>query len=103
MCIIMINFDSGSIVFDDGLNISTRTTIAQMGKLDFPELSPAVKLRTKLSIGTHVCKNLTWAVGAVFSQERIVQVWLQCLNVDGVNAGAWDLENEKLEEIFTIN
>ncbi|WP_183031977.1 hypothetical protein [Cupriavidus sp. UME77] len=96
----MIDLNFGSIIFDDGLNISNRTTIAQLERLALPVLSPAVKLRTQLSIGTHACKNLTWGVGAVFSQERLVQVWLQCLNVDGVNAGAWDLENEKMRRDF---
>ena len=41
----------------------------------------------------------SWGVGLVFGQERLSQIWLQCLSADGIDAKTWSLENEKLRKV----
>ncbi|KAE8755940.1 MULTISPECIES: hypothetical protein [Paraburkholderia] len=96
----MIDLQSGKVRFDDGFEVSCATTIAQLERSVSTKRSPATPDHTQLSIGAHISGQRTWGVGAIFFRERLKQIWLQCLNADGVDPDAWDIGNEKARKKF---
>lgn len=96
----MIDFDTGTVGFDDGLVVSSSMTLAQAR-----QVSPGREFQTtpgqyQVAVGAHRCHEREWGIGLVFAASRLHQVWIQCLNADGVDPQAWTLENEKVRKRF---
>lgn len=95
----MIDIQSGTVSFEDGLELSHATTRVQLeGNSVASAIAPAG--RTQLSVGTHNAGQRHWGVGVVFVGERLAQVWLQCLDADRVDPSAWDIGNEMARKTF---
>lgn len=94
----MININSGAIVFEDHLRVDSQTQFSKMEDMPCAKVFASVAGRTQLSIGAHTVEGKCWGVGVVFVQAKLSQIWLQCLNADGVDVTAWSLENEKIRK-----
>lgn len=94
----MINLNFGAVTFNDGLTLEAQTTLSNVEKISGAKLALSVPGRTQLSIGTHSIDGKNWGVGVVFIQSKLNQILLQCLDADGVDSSAWNLENEKLRK-----
>jgi hypothetical protein len=95
----MIDTNSGAIAFDDQLNINSQTRLAEMEAISKINSAPSQPGRTQLSIGSRLFQGGIWGVGLVFNERILSQIWLQCLNADGVDTKTWSLENEKLRKV----
>ena len=95
----MIDLNSGEIVFDDYLTINAQTQLVAMESVPGAKNIPALSGRTQLSMGSRSFICNSWGVGLVFGQEKLSQIWLQCLSADGIDAKTWSLENEKLRKV----
>lgn len=97
----MIDLGSGALVFADGLTLSGSTTRRQLeGGGAAIKVFSSVQGREHLSLGTHAAQSWSWGVGVVFVQGVLEQVWLQCLNAERVDPGAWDIQNETIRKEF---
>jgi hypothetical protein len=96
----MIDLLSGIICFDDGLQLGPGFNKEKLMLLPGTRSIPGVGNRIQLSLGAHMVQEMRWGIGVIFSDAMLQQLWLQCLNADGVDNDAIDFANEMKRRDF---
>lgn len=96
----MIDMTTGALYFDDQLCIGPDTSLKTIETIPEIRRAPSVLGRTQLGIGIHQFGGCSFGVGVIFIHSKLAQIILQCLNAEGVDDSAWNIENEKRRKVF---